>query len=200
MIKRFIYIIFLFLLSVPFLPAQTVIKIPFDQPPPFTVQPHEIYKSLENNNSIELGIDTEIHGGSGNYLFTWTLDGILAGTDPTLIVTEKGSYTLSVNDGEGCEATSVYHVDTGVGILKPAPGRVQIFPNPSEGTFFIQTPESHEIKKLEIFSIDGALRYTKTYGFESEKTSIDTGNLSVGSYLLVLHFETEKITKILVIR
>lgn len=181
--------------------AQTVIKIPFVQPDAFVVQPKVVYKSFGGNTTIEIGSETEIVGGSGTYLFTWTKNGVIIGNNPTLSISEKGEYTLTITDGVSCGSSSAYLVDTTVsGINNLDRADVQIYPNPSSGMFYVQYPEFQHLDKIEIYDIEGKL--LNSYPVDKTNVNelgIDASELSPGQYLLVSHFEVKRITKILII-
>lgn len=181
--------------------GQTVIKIPFKQPATFVVQPKEVNNSFDGNEIIEIGNDTEIYGGSGNYTFSWSLNGEIVGTQPTLTITKKGDYTLTINDGENCEATCVYHIDTDTGIYETSNVNIQIYPNPSDGMFYLQSSQYQEPDKAAIYDLNGILQNTNPmYPVNGKATMIDASGLSSGHYLLVLHYGKDRITKILIIR
>ena len=179
---------FLFL-TIPFCAtvAQTVIKIPFQQPKPFVVQPQAIDKSI-NNASIDLGLDIEIHGGSENYIFSWIFNDEEIGTNPTITISEAGIYTLLVRDGEGCESFVTYTVNSGTGIEDintQASSSIVLYPNPTTGAFSVKTPENQQPDKIEVYNLEGKLMTEE--------------NLPAGHYLVTLYFGDKKITKPLIV-
>ena len=177
---------FLFL-TIPFSAniAQTVIKIPFQQPEPFVVQPQTIDKAIDNT-SIDLGLEVEIHGGSGNYIFSWVFNNEEIGTNPTININKGGIYTLLIRDGEGCESTVTYTVSGGTGIEDINTSLlIVLYPNPTTGTFSVKTPENQQPDKIEVYNLDGKL--------------MPKENLPTGHYLVSLYFGNKKITKPLIV-
>jgi len=180
---------FLFLV-IPFCSAvaQTVIKIPFQQPEPFIVQPQAIDKSIKNA-SIELGLEIEIQGGSGNYLFSWIYNDEEIGTNPTISVSEEGVYILSIKDGEGCESSVTYTISNETGIKNidmQESSSFVLYPNPTTGAFSVQSPENQEPDKVEVYNLEG-------------KRMTQDENLPAGHYLVTLHFGNKRITKVLIV-
>ena len=180
---------FLFL-TIPFCTtiAQTVIKIPFQQSEPFVVQPQTIDKAM-GNTSIDLGLDVEIHGGSGNYIFSWIFNDEEIGTNPTITINERGIYTLSVRDGEGCESTVTYTIGNRTSIEEiniQESSSIVLYPNPTTGAFSVKTPENQQPDKIEVYNMEG-------------QRMSDRENLPAGHYLVTLHFGNKKITKPLIV-
>ena len=157
---------------------------------------------MEGSGSIEIGSDTEIIGGSGKYSFTWSKNGVTIGSGPTLSITEKGVYMLTINDGIGCQASSSYLIDSTItGINSMEISDIQLYPNPTSGKFYIQFPTSQNLNKVEIYNLEGKLLNTTPVDQTNKnERGIDASILPSGQYLLVSHFEMKKITKVLVIR
>lgn len=200
--SRLIILLLLFIFNTLTVRAQTVIKIPFIQPERFIVQPKVVYKSMEGSESIEIGSDTEIIGGSGKYSFTWLKNGLTIGSGPTLSITEKGEYMLTINDGVNCQASTSYLIDSPIsGINDLDRADFDIYPNPTGGKLTIQFSASQKLNRVEIYNIEGKLLHS--YPVDKTKMNelgIDASGLPAGQYLLVTHFELKKITKVLVIR
>ena len=168
--------------------AQTVIKIPFQQPEPFVVQPQLIDKSIDNT-SIELGLEIEIHGGSSNYIFSWVYNDEEIGSSPTITISEEGVYTLLIRDGEGCESFVTYTISDGTGIkdigMQESSSFV-LYPNPTTGAFSVKSPGNQEPDKIEIYNLEG-------------KLMTQNEDLPAGHYLVTLLFGNKKVTKVLIV-
>lgn len=199
-IRLFTLLLFLTSFCVGF--AQTVIKVPFQQSTPFVVQPQVIYLSLDNNPSLTLGLDLEIYGGSGTYNFTWTVNNSQVSTEPTLAITEAGTYNLMVNDGKGCQSGTTYIVNGGTSIDNSrTENKINIYPNPSNGIFFLDIPEGEILNKVEIYSMDGRLQKSFAISLNNTKeVEINAESLSSGQYLIVSYLELKKITKVLIVK
>ncbi|MFT3739946.1 MAG: T9SS type A sorting domain-containing protein [Breznakibacter sp.] len=198
--NRISIIFFLLIWGTCSLAAQTVVKIPFQQSALFEVQPQEVYKSFEHNAPMELGLEAEIHGGSGVYSFSWTLNGVQIGAAPTLTVTEKGTYTLTVTDGAGCTSSVAYHIDLQLGVKEAGEPLLSIYPNPSDGLSYLQSPELQDLKRVEIYGMDGRFWFSCPVPGAGSRFEISTSQLATGRYLVVAYFGSKKITKVLVVK
>lgn len=187
--------------------AQSVVKIPFNQPALFTVSPLRVEVSLDDENEAkEIGTEIEINGGSGNYAFEWLAgDGDSAhnevlGTDPTLAVHEAGVYRMVISDQAGCRSVVTFEVTGTVGIAPATTQTLALYPNPTRGPVHIQTDRLAEVSSISILSIGGKVIRTIPCPAPADESFIlvDLTDLPNGYYLIVVGFETEKITKIVI--
>ncbi len=115
-------------------------------------------------------------GGTPGYHFDW-LPGS-ASTD-TLKNPAPGLYTATVMDSNGCSATDSLTVPTATGIQQAQlQTHVSIYPNPSTGSFYIETPEAGEFR---IYNMLGNMVQWQTA--PAGKTQIASA-LAKGTYLL----------------
>ena len=178
--------------------GQTVIKIPYAQYEIFEVEPRESTLPFDNGETLVIGNDIEIHGGSGQYDFTWTKDGNVIGQEPTLDVNEPGDYLLSVNDGQSCEVISVFHIGTSNSIPHVAEAKVHVYPNPVTDEFYLSYSPDIKPKAIEIYSMDGKLQEISNIQVIGVNTyKVDVSKYSMGYYLVVTKLEKSKITKVL---
>jgi hypothetical protein len=180
--------------------AQTVIKIPFLQPEQFHVSPRNIFKSLEGNTSIELGLEPQIRGGSGVYTFSWTHNNTIIGSDPTITASQKGIYILTIHDGTSCEASITYYIDTITGVNEPAEHPIEIYPNPANNNFYVRLPELIHTANLSIYTLQGVLIRKTPSAVDSPLFQFDSSDLASGSYILVVQNEKIKLSRILIIK
>ena len=174
--------------------AQTVIKIPFRQQEPFVVTPLVINESIVIDEPIVLGLDVEIHGGSGQYLFSWVLDGKEIGTEPTITINKKGIYSLIVKDGKGCESEVIYRISNGTRISNAENSTIALYPNPTQDIFSVNAQENQPLDKVEIHNMEGK----KVLVFKGNQSEFDVKALPNGHYLVTLHFVHKSVTKILI--
>lgn len=199
--KNQLFLLFILLILTVSATAQTIIKIPFQQPEQFVVHPKNIHKSLEGLERLEIGAELEIFGGSGIYTFSWTFEGTIIGSDPTVLIYQKGVYTLTINDGVSCEAQINYFIDMGTVVNDPRQYHVLIYPNPAQLNIYITAKGLYNFTQIDIYSLDGILRSSIPIDNCSlNDFSIDVSVLPVGNYLLILQSEVERITRILLIR
>lgn len=99
-------------------------------------------------------IDLSVNGGVTPYIYDWSNDGT-GDTDDTQDLTDltSGTYTVVVTDDNGCtqSTNAVVGNTTGITPLQAAPV-VQVYPNPSNGTFTIGLGTSAENTVLEIYN------------------------------------------------
>jgi len=102
------------------------------------------------------------------------------------IVTGKGlgeaTITASANGG-GCIATCTVSVESGSGITVNKADRIQIFPNPGQGMFTIETsiPDLYDIK---ITSLNGQLIYRER--MEGSSHQVDLSSFSTGVFFITI--------------
>ena len=72
----------------------------------------------------------------------WSLNGevIDGAVSPTLEPAENGSYTVAVTDTNGCSATSEPYAYISTSMATEVIDAAMIFPNPSNGVFFVRVP------------------------------------------------------------
>lgn len=192
----------IFLLCFVSLLAQTYVKIPFIQPEPFYVSVDAVVKTLESEVPLELGLEVEIQGGSGNYTFVWTKDAMVIGSQPTTTVTHSGTYKLAIQDGKGCGTTVVYVVtgETGVDELL-LPYLVNVYPNPTIGEIFVESSSLSRPDKIAIYAVTGELVLIDTPSkFAGQKIALDVSGIKGGQYLLTCTFGAKRITRIIIVK
>ncbi|MDL2222096.1 T9SS type A sorting domain-containing protein [Parabacteroides sp. OttesenSCG-928-N08] len=181
--------------------GQSVIKIPFSQPPLFTVSPQQLYISLSENETKEIGTEIEINGGSGNYLFQWLHNGEVIGTEPTLTIDKSGTYQLIVNDREGCESVAVFEISNNTHIMDEHQTSFNLYPNPTHGPLYISSDKLTEVKNINIHRLNGEL--IRSIDYRNAETSsnpyyIDLSSAINGYYLVTIQFEKERKTRIII--
>ena len=110
---------------------------------------------------VNLGADTLIcenttiilDAGNGYDAYLWnTLD-----TTQTIVVSDSGVYFVTVTDANGCSGLDSIHVDVNdcMSVSDMQSLGIQIYPNPSNGTFFIAATD--ETLSAEIYNSMGVL-------------------------------------------
>jgi hypothetical protein len=113
----------------------------------------------------------------------WYLNGdaISNATSQDNVVTENGSYTVTITDANGCSATSApfNYVSVGVAEIENQ-NSVMIFPNPNNGMVTIQGTEGNgDVTMINAFGEIVFIENTV-----SDKTEIDLRALSKGIYFV----------------
>jgi hypothetical protein len=85
---------------------------------------------------------------------------------------------------------------TAIEVIEDVSDRVQVFPNPSKGSFFIKVDQPKDIQSLQITDLVGNIVFQKEI---TDQNQINTENLPAGFYLLtILDSNNSKANKILI--
>jgi len=183
--------------------SQTVLKIPFIQPAAFTVSPSSVYTTYPVGGSVKLGLDASVSGGSGAYSYQWTLSDVILGTESTLTVDQIGNYTLLIKDGKGCQSSIMYYVSENTALSETSEVAMIVYPNPSQGTVYIQMKTVDGLEKITIYTPDGktvAVYSGKTIKYENNRISLDLKNMPKGKYFISILLGKETFTKAILLR
>lgn len=122
--------------------------------------------------------------------YTWFRDGVIVpgatGNMLTVNVDQLGSYTVRVNDINGCISTS-----TAVSIADSITGIMFIYPSPNTGQFQVRYYSSANNvlpRTLNIYDSKGARVFTKYYSITRpyDKMDVDMRNFGKGIYMVEL--------------
>jgi hypothetical protein len=128
---------------------------------------------------IRQGVHLVANEGSA---YQWYLNGNkMAGeTGPTMILSSNGYYSVEVFNESGCSEISLESFEGTTSINDISQNKVNVFPNPSNGSFTIQS--DHTIKSVYIFDLTG--RQIFFQNFADLTVKIDLPFLNSGTYLL----------------
>lgn len=115
-------------------------------------------------------------------------------TTSSITVSQAGSYAVTVTNGNGCQGTDQVVVTEEVctGLAELNNSRIRIYPNPSKGSFIIDSELPLRGQKLQILDIRGQVLFSK------DLLSIPPGpitiqpNLKSGLYILLLNAAGER--------
>ena len=159
---------------------------------------------------VILGGAPTASGGDRSFVYLWTpSDGLNNPTssNPIATLNESKTYTLTVTDGNGCQAINSVTVKVSIclGInenrLNPV---LTVFPNPSNGTFKIQGIDtfSGNLKTIEVLNQLGQVVFNRSFdqGDPVPDLEIDTGIHDAGIYFLRVSLSDCIISQRLVVR
>jgi hypothetical protein len=133
-------------------------------------------------------IDIIVSGASSPYTYSWDNNA----TTQDLNNLDGGTYVLTITDSVGCTYTDSIVVNSLVGLDINDLNNVQIFPNPSNGQFFIASPALNSVVLYNQFGQKVALELS-TIG--EGKYQVLTNQLANGSYILELQSEDAIVRK-----
>lgn len=136
-----------------------------------------IYSATSSQNGATLTAD--ISGATYQWINCTTGAPIAGEVAQTYTVTANGSYAVIVTEGE-CSDTTACITVTDVGTAEWMPeATINVYPNPSNGIFFIESPEA---ATYVLYDSQGKIISTDT--FMKGLNKIDTSSEEVGVYFL----------------
>lgn len=146
-------------------------------------------------NGNDGSIDLTPSGGTAPYSYDWTGPNGFTSTDQSPTGLEGGAYEVTITDNNGCTFVLQVTVDSFVGLESNASTMFNVYPNPSNGSFTI---ESDSAGSVEIMNMNGKIVYSATT--ESGKTKLNVPGLARGVYMLRLTSGNSSQLKKMVIR
>lgn len=137
---------------------------------------------------------------SGNILTTtqpfptyqWNRNGtaITGATNPTMIATENGNYTVTVTNAGGCEGTSMPLVVSDLTALEGIEQGhlLPIYPNPTTGWVYLELP-----CKAELHICDKLGRIVQKQQYGAGKHALHLTELSPGFYIIIAYDKEGKL-------
>lgn len=166
--------------------------VTISQPSDLLLSATTIDETTGNNGSIDLTVS----GGVPGYTFSWSN----SATTEDIGGLAGGSYTVIVTDTNGCDDTLTVIVSSTFGIAESGMNELNIYPNPSEGIFYIQ-PDAKITGEfsLSIMDMHGKTVYSLLSTINNPIT-IDATTLAAGTYMVHLNTEMGTFTKRIVIK
>ena len=121
--------------------------------------------------------------GSGASTYTWvTTNTTVAAPDVTLMPTSTGfvSYTLTGKSTQGCEGNSLYLLNvsacTGIEESNSSSNVVNIYPNPSQGNFTIETSKDMLLKLInQLGQVIEVIQLNEKNNYKTSLTNLSNG-------------------------
>jgi len=168
--------------------SSSVNVIPVNGPPSVTIS---------NNNHVLSSSVTDT-----SYSYQWYLGAIPfpGGNAPDLVLTVSGCYYLEITDDNGCSSISDTICDMNVGLSELQAGYFSVRPNPSNGSFTLETPSIYGSGEITITDISGKLVYQSVWEASTTSKAIDMRSLNNGVYFLQLKTDRSIHTERIVIK
>ncbi len=162
------------------------------------------------NHPVILGGNPSATGGNNSYFYLWSPAIGLndpTSSNPTAILSESMSYTLTVSDKHGCTSVSqvTVHVDACLGTNAQNLNQViTVYPNPSNGTFTIGglSSLSAHIQRIDVLNRLGQVLHTNEYrpGDIASDIVMETNIKEPGIYFLKVTLSNRVFTHRLIVR
>ncbi len=189
-----------------FLSAQKVITLEVNQPPEFGFSVSNQDTAIVNGNSIVLGTDLVVFGGSGDYQYNWSPAAKLNDStivNPIASPTDTTTYILTVTDNFGCSFSVNYLVNVrGPLVNVDLTSKTQnleavLFPNPNDGKFRVQLNGTPSDKiKLAVFDNTGKVIKKQTIrNFTGDHIETFQLQLVSGIYILLIDSGKETLSR-----
>ena len=180
--------------------AQTSIKIVFEQPERFQVEPKTVSLDLQGA-SLTLGGEVTVEGGIFPYSYLWTADEKELSESSQLQVDAPGVYTLEVSDGNNCKCSVQYNVAGETSLTSFKKDGLTVFPVPSKGIVYIVSSPMEEIRELQIITPVGKVcSYQKKSTDNPLQSELDIRHLPDGLYFLTIRMDDRVITKTILLK
>lgn len=164
-----------------------------------TVNPTPPFPTITQTGS------TLTSSAAANYQWQFNSIDISGATNQSYDVSQSGYYTVLINDSNGCSsAASVNVLLEGTSAITKE-GGLLIYPNPSNGTFFIEwlkRPEPMNDITIEIFNAFGQRIYSsneKNFIYYSQNDEINLGDATTGIYFIEIKNKDFSVRKKLII-
>jgi hypothetical protein len=155
-----------------------------------------ILPSCDVNN--DAAIEVNVAGATAPYIFTWNDEtGTPVGTENPLTGVGLGTYNMVITDENSCTYPYSFSITDCVGIEEMEMASLNIFPNPSKGSFTI----NHDVLKnasWSLYDISGKLIHSERIASGSTSTFVNV-NIPSGVYSLRIIAEDMQIQKSVVI-
>ena len=144
-------------------------------------------------------INMIVTGGTFPYEFAWTGPNDFTSTEPVLNNISAGTYVLTVTDANGCTETIEVIVNNVTGIAELQAVDFEVYPNPTNGAFWVNGTGLNGKTVVELLDASGRLinRFERT--LNGQPVQFELSGVETGFYHVVLRNGQQQGTKRLLI-
>ncbi len=166
------------------------------QPEPWTVTTDISLPSCDVNNDATILVN--VGGATAPYIFTWNDEtGTPIGSENPLTGIGTGSYEMNITDENSCVYSYTINITDCVGIEEMEMASLNVFPNPSKGSFTI----NHDVLKnasWSLYDISGKLIHSERIASGSTSTLVNL-NIPSGVYSVRITAEDMQLQKSVIV-
>ena len=131
-------------------------------------------------------INVEVTGGTAPYEFAWTGPDAFESTEEDLTGLSAGTYVLTVTDANGCTATVEGTVDNVTGIAELQAVDFDVYPNPTNGAFWINSTGLNGKTVVELLDASGRLINRFECSLNGQPVQFELSGVETGFYHVLL--------------
>lgn len=152
---------------------------------------------LEGNQAG--AIDVTVTGGTAPFTFAWTGPDGFTSSEEDLGGLSAGVYSLTIEDANGCVLTAEIEVEALVGIAELNALNFTVYPNPSNGTVWLQVTDWSGLTSVELFDATGRRVFDRLLNLSTGANQVQLGEVATGMYHLVLSNDAQRgMTRLLI--
>lgn len=181
---------------------ETIIKVPFSQPKKLIADAGD-NQVLITGQSITLGQDVSITGGTPEYSYKWKDNENNEYSTLSITVSDAGKYYLTVTDEQHCTAVDSVNIALYTTIEKNKEGGgFSVFPNPSSGLFYFKVKAPENTISIEVASAEGRVVFNRKFEVSDHDLTgtIDLTGYDKGVYHVRLIMKDGSLIKSVVIQ
>lgn len=158
--------------------------------------------SLQTTEYGTYQLRADVTGGIPGYEYLWLPENGLSNnriSNPMLLSSNVGNYTLTVTDAKGCYASISIETSTNINETKLT-DNIDLFVNDNLNLIFISFSELNPIKaNVVLYDLNGNKIFKQVFEQPAQEIQISTHHLKNGIYIVsVITTENRKIEKIIV--